>query len=265
MFTPNIPASKVAGLIGLHQYQNAREIMFDLMMKDSSVKVKLDEIIKSNNRSSLAKMKREILQDQDIAAIVGSAVRQTEGLADIKPVLNDAETSARMALGLRHPSMTPAVREIMVSEIRGAVGRRRGNNNENAGLDAYAAVNEVVVQDRNTKTFKKSYDGFELNGRPDGYVASLNRIVDTKERTRWWPKVPIYDEVQLRVYMELTGAQDSDLNEVFPDGRRRQTNYKNDPEKWQVLQSGIVSAVKTMHETIADPDQLRDLVFANTV
>jgi hypothetical protein len=265
MFVPNIAASKVAGLIGLNPYQNKNEIMFDLMMKDPSLKVKLNEIIATNSRKSLAKFKREILDDKDVSAIIGTAVRQTTGVANIKPILDGAERSARSLLGLRYSDMDSNVRNIIADEVRSAVRCRRGLASENTGLDNYAAANEVVVGDRNTKTFKKSYGSFELNGRPDGFVMSLNRIVDTKERTRWSPNVPIYDEVQLRVYMDLTGAQDSDLNEVFPDGRRRQTNYKNDAEKWQTIVTGLEYAVLTMNEILEDPDLLRDLVFANSV
>jgi hypothetical protein len=265
MFVPNIAASKVAGLIGLNPYQNKNEIMFDLMMKDPSLKVKLNDIITAKSRKSLAKFKREILEDKDVSAIIGTAVRQTTGVANIKPILDGAERSARSLLGLRYSDMDSNVRNIIADEVRSAVRCRRGLANENTGLDNYAVANEVVVGDRNTRTFKKSYGSFELNGRPDGFVMSLNRIVDTKERTRWSPNVPIYDEVQLRVYMDLTGAQDSDLNEVFPDGRRRQTNYKNDAEKWQTIVSGLEYAVLTMNEILEDSDLLRDLVFANTI
>lgn len=266
MFVPNIAASKVAGLIGLNPYQNKNEIMFDLMMKDPSLKLKLNEIMAVNNRTSLTKFKREILEDKDVSAIIGTAVRQTTGVANIKPILDGAERSARTLLNLRYSTMDANARNIIADEVRSAVRCRRGLANENTGLDQYAAANDVVVGDRNTKTFKKSYGAFDLNGRPDGFVMSLNRIVDTKERTRWSPNVPIYDEVQLRVYMDLTGAQDSDLNEVFPDGRRRQTNFTNDPAKWQTIVTGLEYAMITMKEIIEeDPDGLRNLVFANSV
>jgi hypothetical protein len=89
--------------------------------------------------------------------------------------------------------------------------------------------------------------------------------VDAKERTRKFPKVPIYDEVQLRVYMELSGATESELVETFPDRSRRETKFINDPAKWSVIHDGIARAVTTMRDTIANEEKLRDLVFANSV
>jgi len=265
MFTPNIAASKVAGLIGLNHFQHETTIMFDLMMRDPTLKSKIQAIMTANKRVSLSKLKQDIVSDPDISGLVNAAVRETEGLKDITPVLDAVMDRARTVLSLRHSDISPVVREILVDEVRGAVRCRRGNNNENAALDMYELVNGVKVQDRNTKSFKKVYDGFEINGRTDGFVAEHNRIVDAKERTRKFPKVPIYDEVQLRVYMELSGATESELVETFPDRSRRETKFVNDPSKWSVIHDGIARAVTTMRDTIANEDKLRDLVFANSV
>jgi hypothetical protein len=153
----------------------------------------------------------------------------------------------------------------MVDEIRGSVFRQRGLKNEDKALDNYQEVHAVQVEQRNTTTFKKSYEKFKLNGRTDGYVAEHNRIIDAKERTRWWPETPVYDEIQLRVYMELSGAVESELFETFPDGRTRTTKYVNDPEKWATINSSILEAVEKMNSAITNPEELRKLVFANTM
>jgi len=153
----------------------------------------------------------------------------------------------------------------MVGEIRGAVYRQRGLQNENKALNNYETVHTVEVEQRNTTSFKKSYEKFKLNGRTDGYVAEHKRIVDAKERTRWWSEPPVYDEIQLRVYMELSGAIESELFETFPDGRTRTTKYTNDPEKWATILNSILDAVDKMNSAIINPAELREIVFANTM
>ena len=75
----------------------------------------------------------------------------------------------------------------------------------------------------------------------------------------------MYDEIQLRVYMALSGATESELIESFPDGRVRTTRYTNDIEKWETIHGGISDAVKKMTEATVNEDVLRDIVFANTV
>lgn len=264
-FIPEISASKVAGLIGLHAYQNPKEIMYDLLCKHIPTKTRITMIETTDGRVPLNKVKNSILYTQAVRDIVGAGVRACTGQSDISGVLGDVEKQARMVVNLRHAELPEEVRELVVGEIRGSVQRQRGTKNENAILDTYEVANKVEVQDRNTMTFRKEYGTYKLVGRTDGYVKSQDRIVDSKARTRWWTSVPIYDEVQLRVYMDLSKCAESELIESFPDGRTRTTKYMNDPVKWELIHTALVEAVTTMNGAITNDDQLRDIIFANTV
>ena len=264
-FLPDIAASKVAGLCGLHKYQQPVEVMFDMLYKHIPTKVAIDALMTAENRRPFNKIKNEVLRNKDIMNIVGRAVRSTKGVENITPILEGVESQARTAIALRYSEYSESVRSLLVDEVRGAVAKQRGIQNENAGLNTYENTHAVEVKDRNTMTFKKTYEKFKLNGRTDGFVTEHNRVVDAKERTRWWTEPPLYDEIQLRVYMELTGAKEAELFESFPDGRTRTTKYENDPIKWSVINSGILGAVEKMQSAIDNPAELRDIVFANTV
>jgi hypothetical protein len=264
-YTPEISASKVAGLIGLHAYQPPHEVMYDLLSKNLSTKYRIADIEARERRISVSKLKDAILRTSAVRDIIGAGVRACVGRTDITDTLADVETQARMVLDLRHSELNSDIRSMLVGEVRGAVQRQRGTNNEAAILDTYEKEKDVVVADRNTVTFRKDYGSFKLVGRTDGYVKEHNRIVDSKARTRWWPAVPMYDEIQLRVYMDLSGASESELVESFPDGRTRTTKYMNDPEKWTVLHTALVDVTKKMNDTLASNDLLTSLVFANTV
>ena len=187
-YIPEVSASKVAGLIGLHGFQRPHEVMYDLLLKHAPTKARIAWIETSNKRVAIAKVKDTILKTSAVRDIVGAGVRSCVGQTDISGTLSDVETQARMVLTLRHGELTPEVREIVVGEIRGAVQRQRGNNNEAAILDTYEVENNVVVAERNTMTFKKDCGTYKLVGRTDGYVKEHNRIVDSKARTRWWPR-----------------------------------------------------------------------------
>jgi hypothetical protein len=264
-YIPEVSASKVAALIGLHGFQRPHEVMYDLLLKHAPTKARIAEIESTNHRVAVAKVKDTILRTSAVRDIVGAGVRACVGQTDISGPLSDAETQARMVLTLRHGELSPELREIMVGEIRGAVQRQRGTNNEEAILNTYEVDNKVVVADRNTMTFKKDCGTFKLVGRTDGYVKEHNRIVDSKARTRWWPMVPMYDEIQLRVYMYLAAATESELVESFPDKRTRTTRYLNEPAKWDAIHEGLVAAAKKMANMAVDNEALTDLVFANTV
>jgi hypothetical protein len=77
--------------------------------------------------------------------------------------------------------------------------------------------------------------------------------------------VPIYDEIQLRVYMKMTGATESELIENFPDGTKRVTKFVNDTEKWELIEKCLRDAVTRMNDILADDSELEVLIGKNTV
>ena len=264
-YVPEISASKVAGLIGLHAYQLPHEVMYDLIVKNPAAKSRIAELETRERRIAVSKVKDAVLRSSAIRDVVGAGVRACVGRSDIADALATVESQARLVLDLRHSELAPEVRSMLVGEVRGAVQRQRGTNNEAAILDTYEVANKVAVADRNTTTFRKDYGAFKIVGRTDGYVKEHNRIVDSKARARWWTSVPMYDEIQLRVYMDLSSASESELIESFPDGRTRETRYVNDPVKWETIHGALLNATKKMNEILTDETALRDLVFANTV
>lgn len=262
---PEISASKVAGFIGLHKFQNANEIQYELIRKDKDGLAKIQKIEEDNHRRSFNSVLNEVLKDQPILDCISSAAKELQTTTDVSRVLSEVEAQASLILDLRRDNFTPQLRNQLACEIRGKVTKRRGIDNEEKILNEYETAREVKVQDRNTKMLRKDYGMFKLIGKIDGFVASENRIVDSKERTRFWPNVPLYDEIQLRCYMDMTGATESELVERFPDGQTRHTKFLNDPEKWRSIQTAIERGVETINNALNDEEQLKRIVYANTI
>jgi hypothetical protein len=196
---------------------------------------------------------------------VSSGIKAAQQTANVSAVLDEVEAQANLILELRRDAFTPQVRAQLANEVRGKVSKQRGLNNENHILDQYETHRDVKVTERNTKTIKKDFGTFKLVGRCDGYVASESRIVDSKDRTRFWPQVPLYDEIQLRCYMNMYEATESELIERFPDGRTRHTKFLNDAEKWKGIQTAIERGVVKLNAALSDEEELKRIVFANTV
>jgi hypothetical protein len=264
-FNPEISASKVAALIGLNPYQQPNEVMYDLLSKHLPTKIRMAKIESDENRKALSKVKNDILYTQAVKDLIANGIQACVGKTDISGILEDVEKKAAMIIDLRHSELPETVQELVAKEVRGAVQKKRGLNNENSILNTYEDENKVQVKDRNTVTFKKLYNGWRLIGRTDGYVEEHQRIVDSKARTRWWPQVPLYDEIQMRVYMELSGAKEAELFEVFPDARTRTTKYVNDPAKWNTIHTQLTEVVGYMHSATVNDEDLLPIIFANTV
>lgn len=265
MFIPEISASKVAAFIGLNPYQSPDETAYSLLLKDPVLKEKIQAAERTYNRKSYQSVVNKILADDTIRDCINSGLNSCKKTSDVNGVLESVEQSANIILTLRHDSLTPELRTQIATEVRGMVSKRRGLDNEDSILNTYEQEQDVKVVERNTKMLRKNYGKFKLVGRTDGFVASENRIVDSKDRTRVWKTVPIYDEVQMRCYMDMSGVTETELIERFPDKTTRHTKFKNDAEKWKVLQTAIEKKVDALLEAIADPEKLKRIVFANTV
>lgn len=265
MIHPELSASRVAGLIGLHKFQNASEVFYELLSKNKEAGARIAEVERTHNRRAFHRVLQDVLKDGPVKDIVHQGLRSAQMTSNVAGVLADVEEQAKLLLDLRSQGFTPQVRDQIAREVRGAVSKQRGLTNENRILDTYETQHEVKVTERNTKTIKKNFGAFTLVGRCDGYVASENRIVDSKDRTRHWPTVPVYDEIQLRCYMNMYNATESELIERFPNGEVRHTRFTNDPEKWAAIQLLIERKVEQMNEILNDPVWLERVVFENTV
>lgn len=262
---PEISASKVAGLIGLHRYQNQDEVAYELLSKDATLKAKIAEIERAENRQSFHRIANEVLREGVIQDVVACGVKSAQSTKNVQDVLVDVEARAALVLQMRHADMSPELRARLAEEVRGQVSKQRGLKNEEHILDTYETARNVRVTERNTKMAKKDFGTFKLIGRCDGYVASKNRIVDSKDRTRFWDTVPIYDEIQLRCYMKMYGADESELVERFPGGETRHTKYVADPEIWDSLEKSIGRAVEKLNLAATNEAELKRIIYANTV
>jgi hypothetical protein len=182
----------------------------------------------------------------------------------VESSLNAVEAACKRVVE-RTPNITPEMATQLLAEARGEVAKKRGLQNEDKILNTYEIDRKVVVSERNTRMLRMDKEEFSLVGRTDGYVADQNRIVDSKDRTTYWKTVPIYDEIQLRVYMHLTDATDSELVERFPNGTKRNTVFVNDHEIWADIEAGLRLTTRKMQDILANASSLEDLVFKNTV
>jgi len=262
---PELSASKVAGFIGLHKYQKTDEIFYEILARDLVGKAKIAALQQELNRQSYNKLVNEVLRDSAVKDCISCGVSAANRTTNVVGVLETVQQQANAVLALRHDTLSEELRGRIADEIRGQVSKQRGLDNEEKILDGYEAARDVKVVERNTKTIKKDMGTYRLVGRCDGYVAAQNRIVDSKDRTRQWPSVPLYDEIQLRCYMQMYDAVESELIERFPNKTERHTLFTNDAEKWKHIHDLIERGVERLNAALHDDEELKRIVFANTV
>lgn len=263
---PEISASNLAGFIGLHEYKPQHEVLFEILCKDRSILPKIEEIQREHGRRSFKKTLNDLQRDSAIQHCIQSALRNCRENENVSDIIAETQAKAEAVIILQYPQYSDKdERSRLAKEIAGMVSKQRGIQNETAILNNYETQRNVRVTERNARMYRKDCGSYQLIGKIDGYVESQNRVVDSKERTRPWPKVPLYDEIQLRTYMILTGAAEAELVERFPDGTTRTTKYMNDVEKWKPIQDLLEKTVEKLNDILTNPEELKRIVISNTV
>ena len=263
-FVPEFSASTVAAVIGLNPYKAPYEAMYAVLKKDKILKEQIQALELKNNRISLDVARRKVAAHAEVRAIVQRGLVETETNPDVPGIVERAKESIEMLTNLRYPTLPANVRASIVKECASDIHKQRGTKNENEVLNQYEAQTKTEVTERNTCMRYANCGSYKLCGRIDGYVASLNRIVDSKERSVHWPEVPVYDEIQLRVYMELMKCPEAELVERFPNGTKRNTVFKRDAAQWTMIHEKLVKAAAELAAASKDSAVLLKIVEANT-
>lgn len=212
-----------------------------------------------------AEERAQVRSEIEVAAVAKKIAAEAVAAApSVAQTLETVEAACQKVID-RSPNMSPAMAAQLLADARGEVAKKRGLNNEDKILNTYETERKVVLTERNTRMLRMEKDTFTLVGRTDGFVASQNRVVDSKNRTRFWTAPPVYDIIQLRVYMHMLDATDSELIEKFPKHPTRHTVYTNDHEEWADIEASLNLATRRMTEILSDASSLEDLVFKNTV
>jgi hypothetical protein len=236
---------------------------------DRIVALRMDAV-KANEDAKKAKedgLIQSLVEKLEVVATVKKieANLAAAGAPNLEEVLAAHSALVKKVVDTHHGELPADVRAKLISEAGGDIIKQRGLRDEDAILNAYASRNDVVVSERNTRSFRKEFPNFILVGRTDGWVESQNRVIDAKNRKRWWANIPPYDIIQLRVYMNMSGATDSQLEEKFPDGRHRTTTYANDPAEWREIEDALTEVANRLIKISESESELQRILDLNTV
>lgn len=264
MFCPSISASTVASLIGLNPYRPRHESMYAVMRKETTLKERMTRLENENQLVQYEAIRRKLAWAPEVRHVVNLGVREAQTNQNIPAIVERAGEAINTVARMRFPTIPDDVREALVKECASDIQKQRGLQNEDAVLNEYESTTQTIVTQRNTCMRYANCGTYKLCGRIDGYVESLNRIVDSKERTRHWPSVPIYDEIQMRVYMELMECPEAELVERFPNGKTRNTVYTRDAAIWKTIHDSLEKVAAEMRDAASSDELLLKIIEANT-
>ena len=281
---PRFSASDVASLLGLNPYRSRNESLLKVLttmpkfksailgLKDTMGVKTEREIVAEASPTALKAMWASVdiacsattdyQVEKAISTFKQTHIRQVvqETLEGKRQVTSAPlkEAMARVAAGKTTmeaevgnmcivPEVTLAIEstqehQVLASEIQ----KRRGTRLEDKAENDHAETTGVEVTQRN------SFVDFECElYRLIGYLDGMQgeKVVETKNRKRFWTTPPAYDFVQLRCYMFMKGKKDGVLLENFPGRGPRTTPVPWDDEAWATIHTGLCDVARTSANT----------------
>ena len=295
---PRFSASDVASLLGLNPYRSKNESLLKVLttipkfksvilgVKDAMGARTEREVVAQASGPALKAMWASVdmacgatsdyQMEKAITTFKQTHIRQVvqetlEGKrAPTTPALQQAvdrvisgqmDVATETALLCANPEVTTKIEQtqehqVLASEIQ----KRRGTRLEDKAENEHAVSTGVQVTDRNTFVEFES-DSYRLIGYLDGMQG--DKVVETKNRKRFWTTPPAYDFIQLRCYMFMKGEKDGVLLENFPGRAPRTTEVPWDDERWMDIHAGLCGVARTIANiTEEDAQSLAQSVFA---
>jgi len=279
---PRFSVSEVAAVLGLNKYKPKHEVLLKVLSGMPQFK---DVILQVKDRLN-AKTDREIVEciSPDVRKVLDTCVESAivaksdkevteiittfktertksmlkealEGTRTLDIKLDDSlarihtgQTSVeqeveRMCIRKEVKEVIEKTREhqVLTSEIQ----KRRGTKLESTAEDAYSVATGHTVGERNTFV-RLECPEYLLIGYIDG--SHDGRILETKNRKRYWKEPPAYDLIQLRCYMKMKGCIPGTLLENFPEHTPRTTHIEWDDSEWEKIHTGLVHVAKEISE-----------------
>lgn len=298
---PRFSASEVAGLLGLNPYKSRNEVMLKVITMIPKFKpyvLNVKEMLGAKTErevitaappetmkamwasvntacvaTSDAEMEQAIqtfktthIQQAVKTALLGGKAVESEVVREavIRVKAGVSTVESELSVLAAHHDVISAVsatqeHQVLASEIQ----KRRGTKLEDKAENNYAVATGKDITERNTFTDFECPD-YRLIGYLDGMQDG--KVVETKNRKRFWTVPPAYDFVQLRCYMFMKGKRDGVLLENFPGRGPRTTEVPWSDAEWSSIHEGLCEAARTIQNmTEEDAQSLAYTVFSATL
>ena len=179
----------------------------------------------------------------------------TEALSGTPISIDFQKSAARIQSGVSTLEVEAKIMQATpaVTAITREIQKQRGTRLEASSEDAFGRASGSAVTNRGDPVRFES-ETYCLAGYVDGM--QNGKVVETKNRKRFWNRPPEYDFVQLRCYMAMKGGVDGMLVEHFPGKETpRVTQVVWDLKEWETIHTGlteIAQFLSTMNSEVAE-------------
>lgn len=214
---PKFHPSEVAAVLGLNPYKSKQDVLLRIMSKMPEFRGKIDAPPTDKELVERAPADLKIgLQEAIAGATVASSDYEIRKIVDAYKKTIDGRAD-----------------EKTISALTSEIQKQRGVRLEHRAEDNFGRV------ENRSEYVRFVCPEYEITGYIDGIRDG--KIVETKNRKRFWKDPPSYDFIQLRCYMKMKGHLDGILLENFPENEPRVTEVPWNDTEWEKIHQGLLS------------------------
>lgn len=270
-----VNASEIAGICGMHKYRSSETALEDVWMKNYRNEAKdliltKEQILAKKCETLTADVMRRLANENielgstntkvitELQSIqpddhVRAGMLMAEVITDRANLISKVQNTNDMIKLDKH--LETIIDPALLAEYNGIKHCARGIVNEDNDLNTYEQTTDELVVERNDKVYRKVIlstvdDDYEectyiVCGRVDG-ITNGDTIVESKNRMhRLFECIPEYEQVQLEVYLWLTGFTKAILIQSH-NSNQSVLHYEKSLEKW----SEIMMNFELFHEKL---------------
>lgn len=186
---------------------------------------------------------------EHIHDVISKTVQNEE---DTSIALNNNELRKAMEDAVIHTDTENVSKDKLYNALKGEVACRMGKKLEEKSIKKFESKHNVTVEHMQTGYKSNPYttdlgNKFVIYGRTDGLTDEM--VIESKNRKSRFLGIPLYESVQLHVYMHLTNRLSGKLLENF-DGVQKEHILKFDYELWEQIMKELSIAVDEIFELI---------------
>lgn len=241
-----IRASDVAGCIGMNPYKSVSDMLvvyvgkckgdkldhsFDITKEDLELLVdkcnyNKTELVGCNSDEERNKLHQKIIREVSRKSVWANSNEQSKAIEE---------------------RLKEELPEVCKKCMKTEINTKRGIVYEKKNLNSYEKNNNKIVKSRNSKLYKQevySDTGVKLliSGKVDGVEGEGDSrvLIETKNRrNRLFDDIPLYEKVQMCIYMKMTGITSSKLLQYYND-EEGVIDYDYDEEFWNEIKTKLI-------------------------
>lgn len=253
-----ISASDVAAAAGFNKYKSVEETAekYAAKMKGRSKEHQLEADYGSVGVSSIRALCEKTGSAFEESKPLESARKAIKKLSKASIDANTPEKSAsteKASVAASFSGVPSKDAAVLRKALTKEINVKRGINQETEKTDKLEQMSGKPIGRRNSKLHYLTFPRFKLVGRVDGIRTEEDGtpvLIETKvRRNRLFRMIPVYEKIQMEVYMRMVGAERAELNQHYGE-EMSVLPYEQDPILWLRVLERLDTFVDMVEEMI---------------